>query len=299
MRKSKAMSSKTSTLDSVASFKRAPRDIQDLEFLEKLGDGLFGVVWRARNVYSGEVVAVKKFNSSNVAAKLEFLKEAKIIKTLRHENLLRFLAMFVVQDERLACGSGLYLVTEFCEGGDLAKRLADDSHPLSWRDRVHFALDIARGLAHLHKNNVIHRDLKCENCLIYPTPTSKSLTSSPATPAAATSHERTSMPKQGSQMGAAPHSAPGSPPLPRHAVRPRVVLADFGLARWHASLDGSDKPSKMTVCGTPYTVRLFMLEVIRFASLSLALSVQLGSRLPLTMHVLHKHTSSCYSDILV
>ena len=58
-----------------------------------------------------------------------------------------------------------FLVTEFMELGSLRGVLADAGRELGWAVRARMAAEIAAGMAHLHSLNIVHRDLKSDNCL--------------------------------------------------------------------------------------------------------------------------------------
>jgi serine/threonine protein kinase len=61
----------------------------------------------------------------------------------------------------------LYIITEYCQGGDLLSLLLENgSKSLSWKFRLKLALDAALAKHHLHAKNFIHRDIKSENFLI-------------------------------------------------------------------------------------------------------------------------------------
>ena len=54
----------------------------------------------------------------------------------------------------------LHLVTEFIDSGTLERLVMDKAQPLSWGLKMELAGDIANGMAYLHEQSVIHRDLK-------------------------------------------------------------------------------------------------------------------------------------------
>jgi serine/threonine protein kinase len=60
----------------------------------------------------------------------------------------------------------LYIVTEFCQNGDLLSNLLDSEKTLGWRFRIKIALEAASALNYLHENNFIHRDIKSSNILL-------------------------------------------------------------------------------------------------------------------------------------
>lgn len=138
----------------------------DIELIEVIGRGYFGVVWRGE--YKGESVAVKIFSQK---AEPSWQREAEIYQTtmLRHKNILGFIATDKRADVSI---TGFWLVTDFYPMGSLYDFLKKQS--ISMTDALRMAFSIANGLAHLHieilgthgKPAIAHRDLKSKNVLI-------------------------------------------------------------------------------------------------------------------------------------
>lgn len=138
----------------------------DIELIEVVGRGYFGVVWRGQ--YKSEPVAVKIFSQK---AEPSWQREAEIYQTtmLRHKNILGFIAT----DKRAdASMTGYWLITDYYPMGSLFDFLKKQS--LSMPDSLRMAFSIANGLAHLHieifgthgKPAIAHRDLKSKNVLV-------------------------------------------------------------------------------------------------------------------------------------
>jgi len=125
----------------------------------KVGVGTFGDVYSA--ILSGEKVAVKKFLKQKVTdnVMLELRTESAILCELQHPNILRFIGMCVKPPN-------LCMVAEYLERGSLSHILYNMDNHLTWEHKKGFAQDIATGLAYLHKNSIIHRDVKSSNMLV-------------------------------------------------------------------------------------------------------------------------------------
>ncbi|MCL7029374.1 hypothetical protein MKW94_018282 [Papaver nudicaule] len=144
------------------------RQITD-NFSEKniLGRGGFGVVYKGE-FHNGTQVAVKRMESNLVEKKGidEFQAEIAVLTQVRHKHLVALLASCVNGHERL-------LVYEFMPKGTLSHHLFEwnqsGGDPLTWKQRVAIALDVARGVEYLHnyaQQSFIHRDLKPTNILL-------------------------------------------------------------------------------------------------------------------------------------
>jgi serine/threonine protein kinase/Tfp pilus assembly protein PilF len=130
------------------------------KILKPLGIGGMGEVYRARDTRLERDVAVKVLPEGmkcDIALMARFDREAKILATLSHPNIL---TVFDVG----AHSSVSYVVTELLEGESLLS-LIDDS-PLPWQKAVEVATAIGQGLAAAHSKGIIHRDLKPDNIFI-------------------------------------------------------------------------------------------------------------------------------------
>nr|XP_004655746.1 cyclin-dependent kinase 3 isoform X1 [Jaculus jaculus] len=129
--------------------------------VEKIGEGTYGVVYKAKNKETGQFVALKKIrlDLDNEGVPSTAIREISLLKELEHPNIVRLLD--VVHREKT-----LYLVFEFLSQ-DLKKYMEstpDSALPLHLVKSYLFQLLQGVNFCHIHR--VIHRDLKPQNLLI-------------------------------------------------------------------------------------------------------------------------------------
>lgn len=89
-----------------------------------------------------------------------------MLKNINHVNLVAYIGAWDEENRKASAHHNvLYIVTEFCQGGDLLQLLITDT-PLSWGFRLKMAHDIICGLMYLHSHHLIHRDIKSANVLL-------------------------------------------------------------------------------------------------------------------------------------
>ncbi|EDR23274.1 serine-threonine protein kinase, putative [Entamoeba dispar SAW760] len=124
-----------------------------------IGGGTFGIVYRADWRRVDVAVKVMKTDLVGLAELLpNFSQEAEMMERIRCPYIVNFIGSVVTADT-------LCLVTEFCPLGSLRKFMK--TNPLSDFLKVRFCQDIARGMEYLHQNDILHRDLKTDNVLVY------------------------------------------------------------------------------------------------------------------------------------
>lgn len=130
---------------------------EQLQFGPQLGAGGSAQVYRGS--WNGQEVAIKKI--SGVAHLEEMKKEIDALRRLRHPRLVRFIGACVQPPL-------LLVVTEFMSGGSLHDRLFGSRRGqlLTPQQRGTIARQTAEGLAFLHSQRVVHRDLKSMNILL-------------------------------------------------------------------------------------------------------------------------------------
>uniref|UniRef100_A0A0N4ZY26 non-specific serine/threonine protein kinase n=1 Tax=Parastrongyloides trichosuri TaxID=131310 RepID=A0A0N4ZY26_PARTI len=127
-----------------------------------IGRGAFALVFKGRNWKTKETVAIKAIEKKNLTKSHNLLKkEIRILKelsTLKHDNLVGLIKC-------LETASYVYLVMEFCNGGDLADYL-HTHRKLDERTIQHFCIQIAKALEAMNGKEIVHRDLKPQNILL-------------------------------------------------------------------------------------------------------------------------------------
>ncbi|XP_068304667.1 LEAF RUST 10 DISEASE-RESISTANCEUS RECEPTOR-LIKE PROTEIN KINASE-like 1.3 isoform X2 [Pyrus communis] len=129
---------------------------------KELGDGGFGTVYYGK-LHDGRVVAVKRLYENNFKRVEQFMNEVEILTRLEHRNLVKLYGCTSRRSRELL------LVYEYIPNGTVADHLHGkrvESGCLSWPVRLSIAIETADALAFLHRNDVIHRDVKTNNILI-------------------------------------------------------------------------------------------------------------------------------------
>ncbi|KNA14796.1 hypothetical protein SOVF_104290 [Spinacia oleracea] len=134
---------------------------EDLIIGERIGLGSYGEVYHAD--WNGTEVAVKKFLDQDFsgAALAEFKREVRIMRRLRHPNVVLFMGA-VTRPPHLS------IVSEFLPRGSLYRILHRPNCQIDEKRRIKMALDVARGMNCLHTSTptIVHRDLKSPNLLV-------------------------------------------------------------------------------------------------------------------------------------
>ncbi|KYQ94298.1 protein kinase [Tieghemostelium lacteum] len=135
-------------------------DVNDIQFVNKIGEGSFSEVWEGK--WNGIVVAIKKLKiiGDEEQFKERFIREVQNLKNASHQNIVMFIG---------ACYKPACIVTEYMQGGSLYNVL---HYPRENKPRYSFpmvlkmTMDIALGLQHLHSISIVHRDLTSQNILL-------------------------------------------------------------------------------------------------------------------------------------
>ena len=142
---------------------------EELTMGQPIGRGASGLVhrgvWEHGRVKRDVAIKELLLTSSEImhAEALEdFLIEITYMHALRHENVVDFIGIALPPGEEL----NLYLVTELMQYGSVRDVLDKKGSNLPFSLRLRLTLDAAKGVEHLHKKKLIHRDLKPQNLLV-------------------------------------------------------------------------------------------------------------------------------------
>ncbi|KAJ1633309.1 cell division control protein 2 2 [Pavlovales sp. CCMP2436] len=129
---------------------------------DKLGEGTYGVVYKAKHTVTGEIVALKKIRleGEDEGVPGTALREVSLLKELQHPNIVRLKDVFYGDNK-------LYLSFEFCDY-DLKKYMKANGNKLATMEVKSFMYQITRGLEWCHSHRIFHRDLKPQNILVDP-----------------------------------------------------------------------------------------------------------------------------------
>ncbi|KAK9819225.1 hypothetical protein WJX74_008630 [Apatococcus lobatus] len=131
------------------------------EKIDKIGEGTYGVVYKARDRKDGQIIALKKIRleQEDEGVPSTAIREISLLKELHHNNVVRL-------DDVIHSEKRLYLVFEYLDL-DLKKYM--DSNPRFNRDHriiKMYLWQMLQGIEYCHAHRVLHRDLKPQNLLI-------------------------------------------------------------------------------------------------------------------------------------
>ncbi|NXW37355.1 NEK5 kinase, partial [Phaetusa simplex] len=132
------------------------------EIIKKIGEGSFGTIFLANGKVDNEQCVIKEINLTKMPVKEKEASQEEVIllAKMKHANIVTFY-------DSLREKNKLYIVMEYCDGGDLMKRinmqhgvLFDEDQILSW------FVQISLGLKHIHDKKILHRDVKAQNIFL-------------------------------------------------------------------------------------------------------------------------------------
>ena len=187
--------------------------------IEELGQGAMGVVYEVERVRDTRRFAMKVLTSrSDKLAMARFVREAQILSRLDHPNLAS-IADVDVTPEGL-----LYLVMELCKGKPL-HRCKDRYRDVAWSLSV--LRQMAAGLAAVHAQGVIHRDLKPGNVMVFEDaegPQVKLVDFGISTLTGEHQPERPPVSERGRDLDAPPSTRRSLPPPPQEVTRTGILV---------------------------------------------------------------------------
>jgi serine/threonine protein kinase len=136
------------------------KNMDKYQKIEKLGEGTYGIVYKAQNKETGDIVALKRIRLDNEdeGVPCTAIREIALLKELRHNNIVKLVDVLHTEKK-------LTLVFEYMDT-DLKKFMDSSGGDLDLETIKYLLYQLLRGIAFCHEHRVLHRDLKPQNLLI-------------------------------------------------------------------------------------------------------------------------------------
>ncbi|CAO2612209.1 Serine/threonine-protein kinase Nek1 [Lemmus lemmus] len=130
--------------------------------LQKIGEGSFGKAVLVKSTEDGRHYVIKEINISRMSGKerQESRREVAVLANMKHPNIVQY-------KESFEENGFLYIVMDYCEGGDLFKRINAQKGALFQEDQIlDWFVQICLALKHVHDRKILHRDIKSQNIFL-------------------------------------------------------------------------------------------------------------------------------------
>ncbi|XP_036009687.1 serine/threonine-protein kinase Nek1 isoform X7 [Mus musculus] len=130
--------------------------------LQKIGEGSFGKAVLVKSTEDGRHYVIKEINISRMSDKerQESRREVAVLANMKHPNIVQY-------KESFEENGSLYIVMDYCEGGDLFKRINAQKGALFQEDQIlDWFVQICLALKHVHDRKILHRDIKSQNIFL-------------------------------------------------------------------------------------------------------------------------------------
>ncbi|XP_047472694.1 serine/threonine-protein kinase Nek3-like [Penaeus chinensis] len=134
--------------------------------IQRIGRGTFGEAWLVTSTCSGRRYVIKEVRVEEMSEEeLEKTRtEATILARCKHSSIIRYKEYFMLADPATMC-----LVMEYADGGDLSVRVKEARKKgiyITEESILHWFVQVIFAVQYLHRNNILHRDLKTQNIFL-------------------------------------------------------------------------------------------------------------------------------------
>ena len=138
-----------------------PKNIGPYELIEKLKDGGYSKIYKAKSNYSGDFVSIKAIEKMGFQESVEdvllMVRQTEVLKILKHRNLVNLYEMY-------ESPKFFYLIMEYLPNGDLIEQIIKKKRFQEQEALVIFS-QLVDALYYMHKNEICHRDIRAEKIL--------------------------------------------------------------------------------------------------------------------------------------